>query len=214
MKTYLLITAITGLFALNLEAQPLTATKGIEKIKTNLENAKKNKVEYDKNLELVKANVLEVKKAKDATLNQKKMVYSEIVKNTSALKKMNQQTQLVNNLITKEQEKIAAETKQIEQLQSMINQIKTQQEQRHLIIKDYQQQLSTAEAHKKTWQNREAELRLQETKTIDSLRTLASEEATWTSKKKKYENELKRWSAEAEKQQRIHDTYQALAEGK
>lgn len=209
-----LIILLAGFFVLQTQAQVLTATNGLEKIKNNLENAKKNKNEYDKNLELVKTNVAEVQKAKEATLSQKKMVTGEIAKNSDSLKKVLLQERDISTYITKENAKIALETKQIEQLQAMITQIKKNQEQRSLIISDYQTQLSSVGNTKKAWKEREEKLRAQESQTTQALRGIASEETSWIGKKKKYEGEVRRWTAESDKQQKIHDTYQGLAEGK
>ena len=209
-----LIILLAGFFVFQTQAQVLTATNGLEKIKNNLENAKKNRTEYDKNLELVKSNVAEVQKAKEATLSQKKLVSGEIAKNSDSLKKVLLQERDISTYITKENDKIVSETKQIDQLQAMIIQIKKNQVQRSLIISDYQTQLSSAGNTKKAWKEREEKLRAQEIQTTQALRSIASEEASWIGKKKKYEGEVRRWTAESDKQQKIHDTYQGLAEGK
>lgn len=215
MKTYTVICLLSGFLAFQqIYAEPLTAIKGLEKIKLNLENAKKNKTEYDKNLELVKNNVLEVQKAKEAALAQKKLVSGELVKNNESLKKLTQQERTISAYIAKENDKINLETKQIEQLQAMINQIKKNQEERSLIISDYQNQLATNGDHKKAWKEREEQLKEQETKTLQNLRGISSEEVSWINKKKKYESEVKRWSMESEKQQKIHDVYEGLSEQK
>jgi chromosome segregation ATPase len=214
MNTSILTLLTLTLITFQTIAEPMSASKGLEKIKTNLENAKKNKSEYDKNLELVKSNVIEVQKAKEATLAQKKMVTSEITKNNESLKKIQNQERDITAYIAKEGDKINVETKQIEQLQNLITQIKKNQEQRNAIIADYQAQLGAASSNKKAWKEREDQLKAQENKTATALRGIASEESSWIGKKKKYESEVKRWSAETEKQQKIHDTYQGLAEGK
>lgn len=195
-------------------ADPTTAQNGLDKIKTNLENSKANQKEYEHNLDIVNKNVTEVVKAKTAIAKQKETVSGEIVQNNEALKKVLLQERDIMTLINQEKEKIAAETKQLEQLEKMILQIKQNQAQRENIIADYQNQLNFNLNEKKAWKDREVELRAQESKTIQSLRGLASEEASWTNKKKGYEIETKRWSAEAEKQQKIHDTYQGLAHEK
>jgi hypothetical protein len=192
-------------------AEPITAQQGLEKIKNNLDNSKSNQKEYEKNLDIVNKNVNEVLKAKTAVAKQKEVVNSEILQNNESLKKVLVQERDINILINQEKEKMAAETKQLEQIEKIILQIKQNQAQREAIIADYQNQLKVAGDEKKGWKDRETELRTQETKTIQSLRSLASEESSWTNKKKGYESETKRWSAEAEKQQKIHDTYQGLA---
>ncbi|OFZ31271.1 MAG: hypothetical protein A2622_01370 [Bdellovibrionales bacterium RIFCSPHIGHO2_01_FULL_40_29] len=210
MKNLTLIT-ITAL-SLNVFAEPMAARDGLEKIKTNVENAKSNQKEYDRNLEVVKKNIAEINKAKSTFLKQKEVVSTEIVKNNDSLKKVMVQERDLNILMTQEKEKLQTETKQLEQLEKMIAQIKMNQVQREANIAEYQNQLRSTTDEKKAWKDRESELRAQESKTIQAVRTIANEESTWSNKKKGYEGELKRWSAEAEKQQKIQATYQGLAE--
>jgi chromosome segregation ATPase len=197
------------------QAENYSAQQGLDKIKSNLENSKANQKEYERNLDIVNKNIGEVSKAKSSVLKQKDSVSGEIVKNNESLKKVLVQERDINFLIAQEQEKKVAEQKQIEQLEKLLQQLKQNQVQRDAILADYQNQLKSNSEEKKAWKDREGELRAQEAKTINSLRGLASEEATWNNKKKGYEGEAKRWSAEADKQQKIQDTYQGLAnEGK
>ena len=209
--TLLAVSVLTVSFA---KAETMTAAQGLEKIQNNLENSKANQKEYERNLDVVKHNLDEVNKAKTTVMKQKEAVSSEIVKNNESLKKVLVQERDINALITQEKEKLAAEAKQVEQLERMMAQIKQNQKLREANIADYQNQLQMTTDEKKAWKDREAELRTQEAKTIQSVRSLASEESTWSNKKKGYEGEAKRWSAEAEKQQKIHDTYQGLADQK
>ena len=195
-------------------AETVTAQQGLDKIKNNLENSKANQKEYERNLDIVNKIVTEVVKAKTTVTKQKESVSNEIVQNNDSLKKVLVQERDINVLIGQEKEKMSAETKQLEQLEKMIAQIKQNQAQREAIIADYQAQLKANGDEKKAWKDRETELRAQESKTIQAVRGLASEEANWNNKKKGYEGETKRWSAEAEKQQKIHDTYQGLANEK
>ncbi len=212
MKKLTLITLATfTLTALNAQAESMSAADGLDKIKTNVQNSKANQKEYDRNLKVVSKNLAEVNKAKSTYLKQKETVSTEIVKNNDSLKKVLVQERDIATLLTQEKEKLQAEAKQLEQLEKMTAQIKQNQVQRETNIAEYQNQLRMTTEEKKAWKDRESELRAQEAKTIQSVRTIASEESTWSNKKKGYEGELKRWGAEAEKQQRIQDTYQGLA---
>ncbi len=213
MKKLSLIATLALIFvATNAHAEAMTASQGLDKIKTNLENAKANQKEYDRNLDVVSKNLKEVSKAKETYLKQKETVSTEIVKNNESLKKVLVQERDLSALLTTEKEKLQTESKQLEQLEKMIAQIKMNQVQRQTIIADYQEQMHMTTDEKKAWKDREGELRAQESKTIQSVRTIATEETTWSNKKKGYEGELKRWVAESEKQQKIHDTYKGLAE--
>ncbi len=213
-KNNLILTLVVMIASSISFAEPVTAQQGLDKIKTNLDNSRANQKEYERNLDIVNKNVGEVVKAKTSVAKQKEAVTGEIVQNNESLKKVLVQERDINVLLTQEKEKLSAETRQVEQLDKMIFQLKQNQAQREAIIADYQTQLKANGDEKKAWKDREAELRTQEAKTIQSLRGLASEESTWQNKKKGYEGESKRWSAEAEKQQKIHDTYQGLANDK
>ena len=212
-KNILLSTILTGLLlgSFVAHAETMTANKGLDKIKTNLDNSKANKSEYDRNLTIVSKNVDEVVKAKTTVQKQKETVSGEIVKNNDSLKKVLLQEREISQLLAQEKEKQLTEAKQVEQLEKTLAQVRQNQLKREQVIADYQSQLKLTGDEKKTWKDREGELRAQESKTIQSIRTLASEEVTWNNKKKGYEGESKRWASESDKQQKIHDTYQGLA---
>ncbi len=214
MKAPSILSLIFIMSAPYVYAENITAIKSLEKLKSNVEAAQKNKTEFEQNLQLVKGNVSEVQKAKEATLNQKKTVAAEFAKNSESLKKILNNEREISILLTKETEKLNLENKQVELLQNQIAEIKKNQEQRNTIITEYQNQLSAAVTHKKSWKDREDQLKQQEIKNEQTLRGLASDESAWLDKKKKYESEFKRWSVETDKQKRIHDTYRAMSEGK
>lgn len=209
-----LVLISTSIFSASASAEPYKSTEGFDKIKTNVENSKLNKSEYDKNLNTVNSNISEINKAKTTVTQQKETVSGEIVQNNESLKKVILQEREINQLITTEKEKLSVETKQLENLERLSAQIKKNQEQRQALIADYQNQLVINQDEKKSWKSREVELRAQEGKTIQALRGLASDETNWKNKQKGYEIEVKRWSAEGEKQQKIFDTYQGLKESK
>lgn len=215
MKKIFITTLLAAqVLSLNAMAEPYQVQQGLDKIKTNFENSKANKNEYDKNLNVVNKNIDEITKAKNAVLKQKSEVSAEIVKNNESLKKVMIQEKEIQQYIKVEEDKTAAENKQIEQLENLVAQIRKNQEQRAAVIANYQEQLKFTTDEKVSWKNREGELRTQEGETIKVVRGVASEEANWQNRKKGYEIEVKRWSAEAEKQQKIFDTYQGLKEAK
>lgn len=194
-------------------AEQYTANQGLEKIKTNFDNSKLNKNEYEKNLGTVTTNLNELSKAKSSVVNQKSAVSQEILSNNESMKKILIQEKEIQAAIKEEQTKMQVEKQQIENLEKVIAQIKQNQIKREEIIAGYEAQLKSNSDEKLVWKNRETELRNQEAETIKALRGIASEETTWQNKKKGYELEVKRWSAETEKQQKIYDTYQGLKNG-
>lgn len=214
LSQQLILALAISLVTFSVQAEPMTAAKGLDRIKSNLENSKANQGEYNRNLEIVNKNIGEISKAKNSVQKQKDAVSSEIVQNNESLKKVLVQEKEITALMNQEKDKLAKETKQLEQLEKVIAQIKQNQVQREANIAEYQNQLRVNGEEKTAWKSRESELRNQESNTIKTLRGLASEENSWNNKKKGYEGELKRWSSETEKQQRIQDTYQGLAEQK
>ena len=142
----------------------------------------------------------------------KDSVTKEILSNNDSLKQVILQERDINTLVSQEKQKIELEQKQLQQLEALTNQIKGNIEKRNQNIADYQNQLMINQTEKKAWKDREAELRTQEGQVIENLRTIASEERSWGNKKKGYEIEVKRWTAESEKQQKVLDTYQGLKE--
>lgn len=214
-QAVLLIAVITTAFTFQFaNAEPMTAAKGLEKIKTNLATAKKNSEEYNRNLEVVKANMNEIKRTKEALTLQKKNVSTELVKNTESMNKISAQEREINGLVAKEKEKLNTESKQLQQLESLVAQIKVNQQQRNEIIANYQTQLGAAQARKTEWKDRENALKNQEAKASENLRTIASDENSWNGKKQKFEKESRLWTAEAQKQQKIHDSYHGMAQEK
>ena len=210
---------LTAFFAITLAyvisfADPYTAQQGLDKIKTNLDNAKANEKDYSKNLDTINKNMSEVGKAKTQAQKQKDSVNTEIVNNNESLKKIILQEKELQQLITQEEQKRAEEEKQLNELDKLVAQIEANQKQRDTLITDYKKQMGLIAEEKKSWKGRETELRTQETKTIDALRGLASQESAWTTKKSTYSAEEKKWASEVEKQQKITDTYQGLKENK
>ncbi len=207
------VTAITFSAVLAF-ADTYTAQQGLDKIKINVETAKANKMDYEKNLSVINGNMNEIGKAKNQAQKQKDSVNSEIVNNNEALKKVVLQEKELQALITSEETKRAEEEKQLKELEKLQTQIAENQKKREQIIADYKRQMDIVAEEKKSWKGREGELRAQETKTIDALRGLASQEVAWNTKKKSYEGEVKKWTAEQDKQEKISETYQGLKENK
>lgn len=209
-KTNLILAAAVFVSTQVSFAEPYTANQGLDKIKSNFDNSKVNKAEYEKNLSTVNNNLNEISKAKTAVINQKNQVSKEILGNNDSLKKVLIQERDIQNAIKDEQNKVAAEDKQISELQKAIDTIKANQAKRQANVAQYEEQLKITQDEKASWKGREAELRAQEGEVIKSLKSIAADEGSWTNKKKGYEIEVKRWTAESEKQQKIYDTYQGL----
>lgn len=208
------ILALITLASISTSAEPYAAQQGLDKIKINVETAKANKSDYEKNLSVVNNNVTEVAKAKGQAQKQKDSVNTEIVNNNESLKKVILQEKELQALIAAEEQNRAEEEKQLTEVEALADKISENLKKRDQVIVEYKKQMTTVADEKKTWKARETELRTQENKTIEAIRGLASQEATWTAKKKTYESEVKKWSSELDKQEKISETYQGLKENK
>lgn len=213
-QTQKTILALITLSAIVASAEPYSAQQGLDKIKINVETAKANKVDYEKNLGVINTNMTEIGKAKSQAQKQKDTVNTEILNNNEALKKVVLQEKELQALISAEETKRAEEDKQLKELAALTTKISENQKKREQLIADYKRQMEMVAEEKKSWKGRESELRAQEGKAIESLRGLASQEVAWNTKKKSYEGEVKKWSAEVDKQEKISETYQGLKENK
>ncbi len=209
--TTLSIILFTSLVA---SADPYKAEDGLNKIDGNVSTSAENKTEVNKNIELAKKQLNDITKTKEDIKKQKDSVSQEIVKNNDVLKKVLISEKEIQQLMTVEKTKLEKENVQIKDLEAMIAKVKANQAKRQTIIADYQEQFNLVTGEKKTWKSRESELRAQEGQTIKSLKDLSAEEKSWQAKRSAYEAELKKWSAENEKQQKISDTYQGLKSNK
>jgi|GEM_PF-4603794 len=196
------------------QAELLSAKVGLEKIKTNVEIAKKNEVAYDKNLIYILANIDEIQKVQASTGTQKNAVADNLARNSAMLKKISQQEKELYALMASENKKLETEAKQIEQLESLMLQIKNNQSQRQQIIINYQKQLSTLQVNKNSWSNREAVLHKQKAQLDESVQTLKSLQETWLKNKNTHQTQASFWVHESEKQQKIFNKFQDLAEAR
>lgn len=193
-------------------AKSYTSQMGLDKIKSNLDVATANKEGSVKNVTVANSNVTEVQKTKTLTQKQKETVNNEILNNNANLKQVILKEKELMQLISTEEQKKATENKQLQELERLKAQIEQNQKQRSTLITEYKRQLGLVQEEKKSWKNREAELRSQETATIEAIKSLSQQEATLVTQRKNFEIEQKKWTTEAEKQEKISETYQGLKE--
>lgn len=191
-----------------------SAKEGLERIKGNLNNSKTNLSEYEKNLKTVDANISEVQKAKAQVESQQKQVIQQGEENNQALGRIGGQEKEIQALINDENGKIAQENQKIQELEAMIAKIKENQKKREVNVSDYQLQMNQLQEEKKIWITRAHSLKDQNEQVTQKLRSIASEENEWKGKQRGYQGEVKRWSKEVERQQKISDSYNSLADVK
>ncbi|MCC2679483.1 MAG: hypothetical protein K0R29_2059 [Pseudobdellovibrio sp.] len=214
MRIQTMILTVALLTAFSANAAEVTTAQGMDKIKSNMENSRKNKDEFSKSSQNANGNLAEIRKNKDAHNNQKKMINQELAKTNEAFKKLSQQEREIATLMESEKQKLNLEEKQMQMLQGQLEQLRKNQEARKAIIDDYQNQLNQAGSRKNEWKQREQNLKSQESQSNESIKSAGVEENNWMNKKAGIDKDLKNWTGEAASNQKIHDTFQGFAEGK
>ncbi len=199
--------------SLSAQAQS-SAKEGLDKINVNLDNSKVNLAEYKKNLTIVEANMSEVAKAKAKVLEQQKSVNSQIESNNKSMAKITTQENELNRLMNEEKSKSTLEDKKIQELEALVAKIRETQKKREANVADYQMQMNQLQEEKKVWQGRAQTLKEQSQDVGQKVKTVSSEEMLWKNKQKGYQGEINRWGKELDRQQKIHDSYSSLAQGK
>jgi chromosome segregation ATPase len=214
MKNFkLTLLALTISAALPALAQT-TAQEGLGKLKTNLNNSKMNLQDYQKNLKIVDANVVEVSKARAQVEEQKQKAAASLKENNEKLAALDKNELEINKLIAVEQKEIQSEDQKIQELQKVINQLKDNQAKRNQNILGYQEQLKQQQKDKLEWKTRGDQINKSYSNLEARSKSLISQENDWKAKQRGYQGEVSRWQKEVERQGKLNDNYQSLSEVK
>lgn len=189
-----------------------SAKEGLNTISVNLDNTKANLAEYKKNLFIVDENISEVAKAKAKVLDQQRSVAAQVDSNNKSLSKISTQEKELNLLIAAEKAKSAAEEKKITELELAVSKMRDNQKKREANVVDYQLQITQFQEEKKLWSDRAQTLKDQQTEVGQKVKSVAAAEVQWKNKQKGYQGEITRWGKEVTRQQKIYDSYSALAD--
>lgn len=209
---FLIIYLASSLLALFAHGQMVTIPSSINKIKTNLETSKINKLQHDNALIYILANIDEISKASQKTDIQKLSVKADLENNREFLKKIAKKEKEILSLISNEKNKLAFENKQVEQLEILLKQIKVNQNLRQNIIDQYQEQLQRLHFGSQSWSEREKIAAQQYTNLDSSLNTLLDKKNHWIKIKKQIQIASDEWGLEVKTQQQTFDLYTQLAD--
>jgi chromosome segregation ATPase len=196
------------------ESLPNTAQEGLSRIKTNLSNCRANLTEYQNSLKAVEGNLSETAKAKNQIDSQVKQVLQQDEENKKSLFFLNNQEKELSKLIADETILKDQESKKILEYETLLTKIRDNQKKREENISSYQDQNLQLQEEKKIWQARALDLKAQQDQVRKNLKAIATEEKEWKGKQLGYQSEVKRWSAEVERQQKLNDSYSSLSEVK
>ncbi len=189
-----------------------SAKEGLQKLEENIENSDHNIQQYQKNLKTVDENLIEIKKAQDAVQAELKKILDQSKAHQLLSKKMTQQEQEIDKLMKAEKANNEKDEARLKEIEKLIAQIKQNQEQRTRNQQEYERQLAEIQNHRKQWQIHADSLKSQEDDIKKNLAEVKEQNSTWSAKKKGYEGEIKRWTAESGKQKSALKTMKSLAE--
>jgi chromosome segregation ATPase len=191
-----------------------SAKEGITRLEENIENSKENIKQYKSNLDTVEANIKEVKKAQENVLEQSKKLQDQINTHNALMKKMQVQERELSQMMVSEKEKNAKDELRISEIEKLLVQIKSNIENREKNRKDYERQLTEVTDYKKEWQIFAETLKAQQLDMNKNLSDIKSQNDLWAGKKKGYEGEIKRWTAEVDKQEKTLNQVHSIANAK
>ena len=206
MKTTKLITLIAAGLLIAAQASARTDVKGaLTQLKTNEDNAKANKKQYDDNAEIASKNIVEVTAAIKALREQKAGLAGNaqnLQKNLAVLDKMKERLQTFS---AEEQAAMKKEDQQINQLKAALEKLEANKLKREQNVEAYSQKITEVENEKQDWAaQKEAFASIQ--KELDTKETKAlAEREKWIEKRKGYRTEGAKWDKEAQvaEQQRV-----------
>ena len=187
------------MLALSLTAAAKTDVKGsLQQLKTNEENAKANKKQYDENGEIAGKNIVEVTAAIKQLREQKQQLQGNsqnLDKNRAVLDKMREKLAEYSKEETAQMKKEDAE---IAQLKSTLDKLEANKHQREENIQAYQQKIEDVDKEKADWDSQKTAFTAIQ-KEIDSKETKAmAEREKWIDKRKGYRVEGAKWDKESE----------------
>lgn len=211
MKTHMQITTVCSLLLFcSLGNAQATAKEGLDRLQSNLDNAKFNVSEYQKNLEIVVGNLSEVSKAQSQVSAQRSQTQQIAKENLDNLQKLQKKVSEVNGYILDEQRLNQADAKKVEELEKIILQLKANQEKRTANINQYQSQLQQIEKDRVDWKSRVDQLSQIQKDVEARTAALEKQNQEWSDKKKGYEGEIRRWQREVTRLEKLVKNYNSI----
>jgi septal ring factor EnvC (AmiA/AmiB activator) len=188
-----------------------TPQEGLDRIKSNFENSKSNLTQYQTNLEIVGKNLAEVKKAQAELRAQEQenerieqKIKTELAKVQAHQLEIARQVNAETALSQQEQKKILELKKDLEALEK--NSL-VRAENLRLLNSDK----SVAKESEASYTLRSDQLKEARAAIAKSQASLAQEEQTWINKQRGYQGEVNRWKKEADRNQKLMESYSNLA---
>ena len=198
MKTYTMLTLL-AVFLFTQGAWAKTdVNDALQQIKTNEDNAKGNKKQYQENESIASKNIVEVTAAIKALREQKTQLTANTLnldKNRAILEKMQQKLQEYTQGETQDLKK---EDAQITQLKATLTKLEANKKQHEENLATYQQKINDVNTEKADWDSQKQGI-VQIAKDLDSKEAKAlTEREKWIAKRKGYHEESAKWEKESE----------------
>lgn len=208
-----LLVALTLIASISSQAQT-TAKDGLVRLKANLENSKANLADYQKNLEVVKGNIDEIKKARQQVETQRAEVKKSFTENRLSADQLQKNEEAIKRLVFDDTKDNQNDEKKIQELNRVLALIKINQEKRSKNIAQYEEQLKQIQKERLEWATRIESLNKTQAQVDNKLKNVANQETEWLGKQKGYQGEIGRWQKEVDRNKKLLETYNSLAEVK
>jgi chromosome segregation ATPase len=198
MKTYTKLTLLAVILFTQGAWAKTEISEALQQIKTNEDNAKGNKKQYQENESIASKNIVEVTAAIKALREQKSQLITNtqnLDRNRAILEKMQQKLQ---EYTQGETQALKKEDAQIAQLKTTLSKLETNKKQHEENLATYQQKINDVNTEKADWDSQK-QATVQIAKDLDSKEAKAlSEREKWIAKRKGYHDEAVKWDKESE----------------
>lgn len=185
------------LLALNADAKT-DVSGSLQQLKSNEDNAKSNKKQYEENADIASKNIVEVTAAIKQLRDQKNQLSGNaqnLEKNRAILDKMKEKLQ---DYSKDETAQLKKEDMEISALRATLTKLETNKKQHEENLETYKQKIADVEKEKADWDaQKQAFVAIQ--KELDSKEAKAmAEREKWLDKRKGYRGEASKWEKESE----------------
>lgn len=190
----------------------VTAEESLNRLKSNYENSVQNLNLYIENSKISQSNVQELDKL--LTEQKQKQVKIEQVNRQNKLtaEKIKQQETDIQLSIQAEEKEIQIEEQRIQDLQKLIAQLKLNQEKRRTKIAEYNKDKQSLAKDTEAFKIKMDQTLAIEQDLLEEIARTEKERASWSQKYSGYQKEVAKWKKETDRNKKLFETHQKLAE--
>lgn len=208
MRTQTLVALL--MCSLNVHAGKTDVTGALQQLKSNEDNAKSNKKQYEENESIASKNVAEVTAAIKQLREQKGQLISNsqnLDKNRAILEKMKMK---LTEYTREETMQLKKEEAEMTQLRAMLTRLEANKKQRDENLAAYQQKMTEVDTEKADWDAQKQAIVQIQTELSNKETKALTEREKWMNRRKGYHDEAARWEKESELAEQHREKFDKL----